>query len=262
MLELIGDRSWLDVLRMVLDVGIVGYVVYRIMMYVQGTRAVYLVRGIVLLFVVWLVSSVLGLVTIKFILSQVLLYGILGLMIIFQPELRSMLETLGSRNWLGKATTVNSSEKVLDDLVESMVYMSKRRIGALIVLERGDSLMEFAKTGIAINADVSKELVMNIFTPNVPLHDGALIMSGDKILAGSCYLPLTERSDISKELGTRHRAGIGLGEVCDGVVLIVSEETGAMSIVEGSNLYRGLEEDEVRDHLNRLMLGVSDSQAN
>ena len=255
MLALLGERSGFDLLRMIVDIGIVGYVMYRLVMSVQGTRAVYLVRGIVLLFAVWLVSSVLGLVTIKFILSQVLLYGILGLMIIFQPELRALLESLGSRDWFGKTKVVSSSERVIDDLVESMVYMSKRRIGALIVLERGDSLAEFVKTGIAINADVSKELVMNIFTPNVPLHDGALILSGDKILAGSCYLPLTERSDVSKELGTRHRAGIGLGEVCDGVVLIVSEETGAMSIVEGSNLYRGLEEEEVRDHLTRLMLG-------
>lgn len=253
----IASRGAWDIARMVLDIGIVTFVVYVIMMRVRGTRAVYIVRGTALLFVVWLVSTAIGLDTVKFILGQVLLYGILGLMIIFQPELRSMLESLGSKRWIGKGTSASGDEKYVNDMVFAMKYMSDRRIGALMVLERTDSVDEYAKTGISLNADVSKELVMNIFTPNVPLHDGAVIIRGKKILAASCYLPLTERKDISKELGTRHRAGIGLGEVNDGVVLIVSEETGAMSIVEGSNLYRGLTEDALRTKLTEL-LGVGE----
>lgn len=253
--------KWLDIVRAVADVLIVTFLFYKTIIMVQGTRAIEILKGILIVLLIWILSGVLGLETLKFILSQVILYGLLGIMIIFQPELRNALEKLGRQNLRGKGSSiaVSSTSKMIDDIVKSVEYMSIRHIGALISIEMKDNLSEYIKTGIRLNAEISKELLMNIFTPNVPLHDGALIIKDGRIEAASCYLPLSERMDIPKELGTRHRAGIGLSEVTDAVTVIVSEETGSISLTHKNELYRGITIDELRKHLE-VLLSVPDKE--
>lgn len=249
----------IDILKSLLDIGIVAFIFYKIIMVVQGTKAVQILKGTGVLLGVWIISGILGFETLKFILSQVIIYGILGLIIIFQPELRNALENLGRNNLLSRFQSDKDREKVITEknigyIVDSMDYMSKRRIGALISIEMEDNLDEFIQTGISINANLSKELLINIFTPNVPLHDGALILKNGKIEAGSCYLPLSESKLISKELGTRHRAAIGLSEKTDAITIIASEETGSISITRNNQLYRGISLDKLKDFLETSLL--------
>jgi diadenylate cyclase len=176
-------------------------------------------------------------------------------MIIFQPELRNALEKLG-RNKLLKSTQQKETnvDKLIADMLHATEYLSKRNTGALISIEMEDSLTEYIKTGINLNANISKELLINIFTPNVPLHDGALIIKGNRLEAASCYLPLSQSTNISKELGTRHRAAIGISEATDALTIIVSEETGSISITKNSKIYRGISIDELRNHLEIFLI--------
>lgn len=260
------NGNFLYWLRIVLDFSIVTYLIYNVLKFTRNTKVWTILKGTFVIIILWLVSSLLGLNILKFLLGQVLLYGMFVLLIIFQPELRMGLEKIGNRSFKslkvrnfffkGNGTIepykLNRSE--VDALVESAFYMSKRRIGALISIEIENNLNEYIKTGIPINAKISKELLENIFTPNVPLHDGALIIKHGRIEAGSCYLPLSSSTEISKELGTRHRAAIGLSERTDALTLIVSEETGAISITRNGQLYRGLNREELVRMLELVLL--------
>lgn len=246
----------LDIVQAVLDVGIVTFLVYKSIMVVKGTRAMEILKGTVVILIVWGLATLFGFETLKFIISQLIIYGLLGMMIIFQPELRNALEKLGRNNYLVRPSlhVVSDKGKLIDSIVQSSEYMSKRRIGALMSIQMEDSLSEYSKTGIEIDAKVSKELLINIFTPNVPLHDGALIITNDRLEAGSCYLPLSESTTISKELGTRHRAAIGLSEVTDALTVVISEETGGISITKNNKLLRGISLEELRNHLELMLL--------
>lgn len=244
--------DWLSAGRSTLDILLVTFLLYKVITATWGTKTFSILKGVAFVWLIWVLSGLMGLDTIKFIFSQVILYGVLGLVVIFQPEIRGALEKLGSSR-LSSQLVVSGSEKIVVDLVSSLEYMSKRRIGALICIEFEDSLASYASTGVQLNADISEQLITNVFTPNVPLHDGALIIQNGRITSASCYLPLTEREDISKELGTRHRAAIGLSEVADALTLVVSEETGAISISYRKNLYRGISLDEARNHLSILV---------
>ena len=270
MFDIFSDKSIYDILKIVLDFSIVTYIVYSVLKFTSKTKVMSLLKGISIIVLTWLVSKILGLTVLSFILEQTLVYGFFTVIVIFHPELRAGLEKLGKHDvFLNKLLNINLfnkksmvsdghlSSKEIDSLVESVYYMSERKIGALICIENSDSLDEYIKTGISINAFISKELLINIFTPNVPLHDGALIIRDGRIESGSCYLPLSKNSEISKELGTRHRAGIGLSEVTDALTLIVSEETGSVSITRNSKLYRGLEKDEFKRLLEMVLLDGS-----
>lgn len=241
--------NWLEVGRSGLDIFLVTFLLYKLITVSWGTKTFSILKGVAFVWLIWFGSGLLGLDTLKFVFSQVILYGVLGLVVIFQPEIRGALEKLGSHK-LTSGATVNPEGKLVSDLTASLQYMSVRRIGALICVEFDDSLTDYATTGVMLNADISEQLLTNIFTPNVPLHDGALIIQGGRITSASCYLPLSEREDIPKELGTRHRAAIGLSEVTDALTLVVSEETGAISITYRNNLYRNLSIEELTNHLN------------
>lgn len=243
---------WYDYLNDVLDIVVVTYVIYKLMMIVRGTKAVQLIKGISIILVSWFLSGFFGLKTLQFLLNQIITYGLLGIIIIFQPELRRGLEHLGrTSNLFGRTSTSDEDKQrqMIEAIVSSAQYMSKRRIGALIAIERDTGLNEYVETGIRLDSHITSQLIINIFIPNTPLHDGAMIIQNGKIAAAACYLPLSESPHIDKALGTRHRAAIGVSEVTDSVTLTVSEETGAVSLAIAGRLYRELDEEALRSKL-------------
>ena len=241
----------------IIDIAIVAIFIYALIKMVQGSRAVQLIRGLVVLFLLSAISGLLNLTTVNWILDQVKTMLLIAIPIVFQPELRRALETLGSSaSFLptGKRSRDEAQvNRLIEQLVPFLLSASRSRTGALLALQRETGLNEYVNTGIAINGDLTTQLLGNIFIVNTPLHDGAVIIENNTILAASCYLPLSENNKINKALGTRHRAGIGLSEVSDAIVCIVSEETGAISIAEGGQLHYNLSEQEVRQMLRSRM---------
>lgn len=225
----------------VVDIAIVAVITYNIARLIKETRAIQLVKGIAVLFLALQFSSFFKLTTLNYILQATMQVGAFAILVIFQPELRSILERVGRSNF-GKIFDLASFQsradnisEAIDEIVEAVTNMSKTKTGALIVLERDTRLGEIMTTGTVLNADVSATLLENIFYPKSPLHDGAVIIRGNKIMTAGCLLPLTSNTNLSKKLGTRHRAGIGISEASDAVTLIVSEETGKISIaIEGT----------------------------
>lgn len=235
----------------IIDILLVTYVIYKLLMLVRGTRAIQLLKGIMVIVVAWLISTFFELRTLQWLMSQAFTYGVLAIIIIFQPELRRALEKIGSGSFLTRS--INPEEQIISNVIGEITkaasYLSKRRIGALIVIERETGLTDYIETGTPLSAIVSSELLINIFIPNTPLHDGAVIIRKDQIMAAGCYLPLSESPYISKDLGTRHRAGIGMSEISDGVSIIVSEETGHISVSINGQLDRGLSEENLKNKL-------------
>jgi len=234
---------------------VVWYFIYKIFMVVRGTKAVQLINGIFVILILKGVSEFLGLHTLLWLIDQVIDYGLLAIIIIFQPELRRALEQLGR----GKIFTrvrqkaEEQQEKMVEAIVKASEYMAKRRIGALISIEQETGLTDYIETGIPLNSQVSSELLINIFIPNTPLHDGAVIISNNKIAAAACYLPLSESPFLSKELGTRHRAALGISEVTDSITIVVSEETGKISLAKNGELHRDLSLDALREMLRNKL---------
>lgn len=228
----------------IIDILIVSYLVYRLILLIRGTRAVQLLRGILLLILAWAISTWLNLYTLKWLMNQVFTFGVVTVLIIFQPELRRALEQLGR----GKLFQRSSDEEKditerINKVLKTVNYLSSRKIGALIVFERSTGLNEFIESGIKMESKLSSELLTNIFIPNTPLHDGAVIVRGEQIMAAGCYLPLSENPFISKELGTRHRAAIGISEVSDAIAIVVSEETGQISLALNGQVVRDVKEE-------------------
>ncbi|WP_256761612.1 diadenylate cyclase CdaA [Cohnella sp. WQ 127256] len=226
------------------DVVIVSYIIYLLIKMVRGTRAVQLLRGIFLLVITWALSTWLNLYTLKWLMNQMFTFGVVTVLIIFQPELRRALEQLGR----GKIFTRSSPEEQdtshqINEVIKSVNYLALRKIGALIVFERNTGLNDYIESGIKMNSKLSSELLSNVFVPNTPLHDGAVIIRGNQIMAAGCYLPLSENPFISKELGTRHRAAIGVTEVCDAISVTVSEETGQVSLAINGQIVRDIKEE-------------------
>lgn len=246
-----------DYINEIVDIVLVAIVIYYLILLVRGTRAVQVLKGVMVIVAAWLLSIFLSLDTLQWLMSQAFSLGLLAILIIFQPELRRALEHLGSGRFF-MTRSYSGEDRVEMQSIEAMVraslYMAKRRIGALMVVSRATNLNEFVDTGTKINAEISSELLINIFIPNTPLHDGAVIMNHNTILAAGCYLPLSENPDISKELGTRHRAGIGLSEVSDAIILIVSEETGQISIAMGGQIFRDLNEEALMQLLKNTLM--------
>ena len=246
----------------VLDIIGVAILIYLLISWVRKTRAWVLFKGILFVLVIWLVAVIFSLNMMMWIFQNVFNIGILAIVIIFQPELRRALEKLGTNNVLtrmlsvGTGNTVN--ERTAESITRAMVAMAEVKTGALICVERQVALGEYEQTGIPLNADVSTQLLINIFEKNTPLHDGAVIIRQNRVLAATCYLPLSDDNDICKELGTRHRAALGLSEVSDAKVFIVSEETGAMSMAVGGQIYRNISADRIKKEL--LGVGPEDRQ--
>ncbi len=246
----------------IVDVLLVWFVVYQLIKVIKGTKAVQLLKGIFAIVIARIVTDIFDLTTLGWMIDQVLNWGILAVIIIFQPELRRALEQLG-RGRLFARTMMDEEEerkRILEALSKSVNYMAKRRIGALISIEKETGLSEYIETGTPLNSNLTSELLINIFIPNAPLHDGAVILQRNRIAAAGCYLPLSESPFISKELGTRHRAAIGLSEVSDAITIIVSEETGAISIATDGNLNRGLSIEEFEERLRHLWFGDTSNQ--
>lgn len=242
-------------LRDILDIVIVAIIIYKIAVLIHETRAEQLMKGIVILLVATFFSTLLQLNTLSYILQQTMTVGLIAIIIVFQPELRRALEYLGRSKFLRGPTGAEIKSKehqIVDAISLSCEYLAARKIGALIIVERETGLNEHVGTGIRLDAAVSKELLINTFIPNTPLHDGAVIIEGPRIIAAACILPLSDNLNISKELGTRHRAGLGVSETCDCLSIIVSEETGAISLAEFGVLKRRVQQAELKAKLHEI----------
>jgi diadenylate cyclase len=246
-----------DLLRAAADIAIVAYVIYHVLLLIRGTRAVQVAKGLVILALVAFLSDRLGLRTINWILEKLGLVVLVGLPVVFQPELRRALAQLGRGRLFPRTFVFLGEEEVsrlIDELVRCVQILVRNKIGALIVLEREVRLNEYIETGIKLDAVVSAEFLVNIFMPRAPLHDGAAIIRGDRVAAAGCFLPLTDSPYLSRQLGTRHRAALGISEVSDAVAVVVSEETGTVSVAEGGKLTRYLDEKNLRQILEELIL--------
>ena len=240
-------------LKDILDILIVAYLIYKIIFWVKETRAWVLFKGIIVIFAFALGAYVLRLNTILWIFSKTISVGIIAVIVVFQPELRKALEQLGKNRHIFDILSFDTSqsnrdytEKTVEEVIKASEKMSAVKTGALMLIERDVPLGDFERTGIPIDAVVTSQLLINIFEKNTPLHDGAVIIKNNRVAAATCFLPLTESNDISMDLGTRHRAAIGSSEVSDAFVVVVSEETGAISIANGGVLYRNLSSDAMR----------------
>ena len=239
----------------VLDIVIVAYLVYKILGFIQETRAQQLVRGLVVLGIVFFLSDFLKLYLLNWLLRNFVTMGLFALIVLFQPELRRGLEQLGRRNIVsGQFRSVDKENaiEVVKEIVAAVDDFSATRTGALIVFERETMLNDIIETGTIVDARISVRLLGNLFYEGSPLHDGAVIIRGDRIHAASCVLPLTEKKNIGRNLGTRHRAGLGVSEVSDALVIVVSEETGVISVAENGNFRRFMDLKSVE----KILLGV------
>lgn len=237
----------------IIDILIVAYFFYKIYLFTKDSRAGQVLNGVLVLFVFTKLSEVLKLHSLNWIFYNALKVGPLAMLIIFQPELRAGLEHIGRSklNPLSKNPTLNEDilQKNIDEIADAIYYLAKDKIGALIIIERQTKLGEIISTGTILNSVISSQLLINIFIPNTPLHDGAVIIRDNLISGASCFLPLTERKDVSKELGTRHRAGIGVSEVSDCISIMASEETGKISIAMNGNLIRDINKSDFKQIL-------------
>ena len=241
----------------VVDILIVAYIIYRLMKLLKDTSAARLAKGVIWLLLIFLVASVAGLTTISFILQTSLGIGVTAAIVIFQPELRRLLEQLGKGNLSGLLTSANdpdAAEAAINATVKACADMSRTKTGVLIVFERKERLGEIIATGTMVDAEPSAELLKNIFFKNSPLHDGALIMRDGRICAAGCVLPLSGNQNLSRDLGTRHRAAVGMSESSDSVLVVVSEETGAISVAIGGMLKRHLSPEILRKVLESELI--------
>lgn len=254
------------IISLILDLAIVIFLAYQLLKLVRNSRVWQLIKGIILLIIVTVVSGWLRLDILNFILTSLMTYGVIAIIVIFQPELRRALEQLGT-NKLTKFFGIDKDiiTKTKEDIYKIVIAteeLAKTKTGGLIVIERDIKIKDIADTGVEINAEVSPQLLVNIFVPNTPLHDGAVIISENKVQAAACILPLSSDKDIAKELGTRHRAAIGISKETDAIAIVVSEETGKISVAKDGTLIADLREDTLKKILiknvvsNRLGEGV------
>ena len=245
--------QWTDILEIL----ILAFLIFEILVWIKNTRAWSLMKGLGILLLFMFVALLLQLNTILWIAKNVLSLGITALMIVFQPELRKALEQLGQKNLISSVFSVDNSkengarfsDKTLNELVKAVFEMARVKTGALIVIEKLTPLQEYERTGITLDSVLTSQLIVNIFEKNTPLHDGAVIVRGDRITSATCYLPLSDNVFLSKELGTRHRAAVGISEATDSFTIVVSEETGSVSTAQKGELKRNLTPDELRAQL-------------
>lgn len=252
-----GQFTTLSLLTNILDILFVAYVIYKLIMLIKGTRAVQLIKGIVVLLIASNVADFLKLTTIQWILDRTWATIFVALAVIFQPELRKALEQLGRgrffANTSGTTLGVEEINKIINELTRAALHLAKTKTGALVVIERDTGLSEYIETGVKIDGFISNEFIENIFVPQTPLHDGALIIRGDRIVAAGCFLPLSDNPNLHKSLGTRHRAALGITELSDAIAIVVSEETGIISIANDGELTRYLNEEKLTEQLKRYL---------
>ncbi len=244
----------------VLEIVILAFVIYHVALWIKNTRAWTLLKGIIVLLACYVIAYILGMNVIVWIFERTISIGITALMIVFQPELRRALEELGQKNIVSTLIpfddTRNQNERFskrsINEIVKATVEMAKVKTGALIIIEKDIDLSEYERTGIELDSTISSQLLINIFEHNTPLHDGAVIIRGDRIVSATCYLPLSDNMGLSKELGTRHRAGVGISEVTDSLTIIVSEETGRISVAVGGKLLRNIDGDLLKKKLTEM----------
>ena len=248
--------TWTDIIEIVIN----AFVIYNVMVWIKNTKAWVLLKGIIIVVIFALIAYILNLKTILWIAGKTISVGIIALVIIFQPELRRALEQLGRKKILfglfrfndGREKGERFSSKTAEEIVRACFDMGAAYTGALIVIEQDMVLEEYEKTGITVDGLVTSQLLINIFEHNTPLHDGAVIIRGDRVVAATCYLPLSDNNNLNKALGTRHRAGVGISEVTDSMTIIVSEETGKVSVAVGGELIHDIDADSLRNKLEYL----------
>lgn len=252
------NLSTIKIITSLLDLLIVWYVLYLLITVFKGTKAIQLLKGIVVIVIGQQISKILNLTATSKLFDIVIQWGVLALIVIFQPEIRRALEQLGRGSFLKRYTNTYSrdEEKLIQSVSKAVQYMAKRRIGALIVFEKETGLQDYIETGIPMNSDISQELLTNVFIPNTPLHDGAMIIQGSKIAVAASYLPLSDSVKISKSLGTRHRAAVGISEVSDAFTVVVSEETGDISVTFDRKLRRDISKDVFEELLAEHWFGA------
>lgn len=246
---------WTDIVEII----IISFLVYHILVWIRDTKAWNLLKGIIVILVFLLFAALLNLSTILWIMEKIFSVGIIAVVIVLQPELRRALEQLGQKNFVAglmpfetKTSDGLFSDKTINEIVKASFEMGKVKTGALIVVEKNQKLTEYERTGIAVDAVVTNQILINIFEHNTPLHDGAVLVRGDRVVAATCYLPLSDSTRLSKELGTRHRAGVGVSEVTDSMTIIVSEETGRVSVAYEGKLTRNVDADTLRKMLETV----------
>lgn len=237
-----------------IDIVIVAIIIYELLLLTRHTRGSALLKGLFLLLIIAIFSNLLGLVSLNWLLKAILQNGAIVLLILFQPEIRKALERMGRTRVFGKGnrkSVFDDREMLISEIIQTIMDLSKRRVGALIVFEQQTGLQDVIETGTRLNAEISAPLLENIFEPNTPLHDGAVVIRDTEIMAAACILPLAEASGVSRELGTRHRAAVGITENTDAFVLVVSEETGIVSLARDGGLVRPLTVDALKDVLEK-----------
>ena len=235
-----------DIWKIILEVSILWFIYYMVFLFIRGSRTVQVLKGVVIIGILLVVTQQLGLTTISWVITRIFPISVLAFLIIFQPELRRGLARLGQFGAMLK------EEKVIDEIVKSASILSKKKIGALIAIEREIGLRPYIESGVMLDSKVTSELINTVFMPNTPLHDGGIIVQGGTIIAAGCLFPLSQDQRLSKTMGTRHRAAIGLTEETDAVVVVVSEETGAISISIAGKLTRDLDKETLAKILNNL----------
>ena len=238
-----------------IDILLLSIIIYELLVHIRHTRMSQTLKGVVILILATWVSDLIGMRTINALLSWLLNAGPVLLIVLFQPEIRRVLEELGTNAILdpvGRMQQVSDTELIIDEMILALEHMSRRRVGALIVMENKTRLDDVVATGTRVDGTVSQPLIENIFEPNTPLHDGAVVIRGDRVVAAACLLRLSDNTGVARELGTRHRAGLGVTEVSDATVFIVSEETGIISVARGGQLVRHQDEASLRQILSTL----------
>ena len=242
----------------IVEILIISFLFYYVLLWIKNTRAWNLFKGIMIILIFILIALIFHMNTILWLAENLLSVGLLALVIIFQPELRKALENLGGKTlfgrWFNFGKTENDrfSDRTIEELIKASYAMGKVRTGALIVVEDEILLNEYVRTGIDVDAIISSQLLINIFEKNTPLHDGAVIVRGDRVVSATCYLPLSDSLSLSKDLGTRHRAAVGISEVSDSLTIVVSEETGKVSVAIRGQIYHGVDADFLREKLRYL----------
>ena len=252
------SQSPFRLLTLLLDLVIVAYILYKFIVYAKKSRVWQLLKGILFILIITAISEVLQLKILNFLLTFFMPYGVIALIVIFEPELRRMLEQLGTNKitkYFGiyKDIEVKTKEDIYKIVIAS-TELTKTKTGGLIVVERDINISDIIESGVKIDSDVSPQLIVNLFTPNTPLHDGAVIISNNKIAAAACILPLADDKEIAKEIGTRHRAGIGISKESDAIAIIVSEETGKISVAIDGNLIADVKEEALKNILIKYMI--------
>lgn len=235
-----------------IDIAIIAVLIYQLVAWTRQTRAIQVLKGLAIIIVASYLSELIGLTTLNWLLRSILNNGMIALLILFQPELKRALERIGLSTMREKPVQNDESERLVEEITQCLLRLSRRRVGALIVFEQRTGLKEVTETGTAIDSLISAPLLENIFEPNTPLHDGAVIVQGDRVAAAACVLSLSDSSTISRDLGTRHRAALGVSENTDATVLIVSEETGIISMARGGKLTRHLDAEGIKKILRGM----------